>query len=273
VTARASLATAALAAGLAAAGCAARAFVPPTGPSAPFPDYEQVFAQATVGCRGVRSFTAELSLSGRSGAARLRGRVLSGFASPASLRLEGVAPFGAPVFILAARPEESVLLLPREDRVIRGPSPAQILDALVGIDLGPDDLRSILIGCVAPEPKPLAGAQVGRWLVVDLGEQVKAYLRAGRAVPMIEAAQIGPFLVEYNRRASDFPERVRLRSAAGPGGPETDITVRISQLETNVTLGSEAFRVVIPASATPMTIDELRRAGPLGGQSDPGGGS
>jgi hypothetical protein len=35
-------------------------------------------------------------------------------------------------------------------------------------------------------------------------------------------------------------------------------------VEVNVAVPSEAFRVNVPASAAPITLEELRQAGPLG---------
>ena len=86
---------------------------------------------------------AELGLSGRAAGQRMRGRVLAGLV-PGALRLEGVAPFGAPVFILVADGERGTLLLSRDRRVVRDAAPEEILNALVGIRLGPDDLRAML---------------------------------------------------------------------------------------------------------------------------------
>src|SRR5687767_3361512 len=88
---------------LLASGCAARRIPIPTDPGSPLPDFAQVHAQLSAACSGVRTMTAELSLSGRAGSQTLRGRVVAGFERPDSMRLEGLAPFGAPVFILAAR--------------------------------------------------------------------------------------------------------------------------------------------------------------------------
>jgi hypothetical protein len=77
-------------------------------------------------CRGARTLTAELALSGTRADA-LRGRVVAGFERPASMRLEGVAPFGPPRFILVARGGEATLLLPRDERVVHGASPEDVL--------------------------------------------------------------------------------------------------------------------------------------------------
>src|SRR3954467_6548851 len=83
--------------------CGGRRIVFPTDTGAPLADFAAIHAQVSSACRGVRTLTAELSISGRAGSQRLRGRIVSGFARPASMRLEGVAPFGPPAFILVTR--------------------------------------------------------------------------------------------------------------------------------------------------------------------------
>ena len=135
-------------------GCAARGITLPTDPGVPFNDFAQVHEQLTEACRGVRTLTAELSLAGRAGSERLRGRVVAGFERPASMRLEGVAPFGPPAFILAARGDMAILLLPRDDRVLKGERAEDMLGALTGVALAPADLQAILTGCVTADPKP-----------------------------------------------------------------------------------------------------------------------
>ena len=47
--------------------------------------------------------------------------------------------------------------------------------------------------------------------------------------------------------------------------PATDLTLRLSQVDINVPLDADVFQVDVPTDATPLTLDELRRAGPLGG--------
>jgi hypothetical protein len=39
---------------------------------------------------------------------------------------------------------------------------------------------------------------------------------------------------------------------------------RLSEVEVNPTLDPQTFQQQVPAEATPLTIDELRKAGPLG---------
>ena len=42
-----------------------------------------------------------------------------------------------------------------------------------------------------------------------------------------------------------------------------DLTARLSQIETNVDLEKAAFTVDVPRGALPITLEELRDAGPL----------
>ena len=90
----------------------------PGGTGTPAQDFAPAYAQARAACDSVRTMQAELGLSGRAAGQRMRGRVLAGLV-PGALRLEGVAPFGAPVFILVADGTRGTLLLSRERRVVR----------------------------------------------------------------------------------------------------------------------------------------------------------
>jgi hypothetical protein len=58
---------------------------------------------------------------------------------------------------------------------------------------------------------------------------------------------------------------VRLRERATAAGAEslTDLTLRVSQRDVNVTLPSEAFEITLPPGTRSMTLDELRGRGPL----------
>jgi hypothetical protein len=77
------------------------------------------------------------------------------------------------------------------------------------------------------------------------------------------AAARGPVEVRYSDFVQGLPSVVRLRSS-GSTGQATDLTVRLSQVDINQPLGSDVFQVDIPTDAKPLTLDELRQAGPLG---------
>jgi hypothetical protein len=254
--------------GLALAGCAARTFTPPTDPGSPLPDLAQLQSQLFRECGGVRTLQAELNLSGRAGQETLRGRVHAGFSRPASMRLEGVGPFGGAVFILVTRGETATLLLSREDRVLRGARPEEILGRLIGVSLAPADLLAILTGCVMPSPRVSAGRLHANGMAsLDLEGGATLYLRRPASVWLPVAARRNGWTIEYPAMGGAFPAAVRLRSSVqGAGdGPAVDMTARLAQIETNSDLDAGVFDVVVPASAMPMTLDELREVGPLRG--------
>lgn len=224
-----------------------------------------MYRAATTACAGVRTMTAELALSGRAGGRALRGRAIAGFELPASMRLEGVAPFGPPAFILAGRGDAATLLLPRDNRVLRRARPDEILGALTGVALSPADLQAILTGCVVATP----GATGGRvhqngWASIDLAGGATLYFERQGSGWQRRAARRPGWQIEYAEWQGAFPQTVRLRSLSP--AVDVDLTATLSQLETNVTLDPAAFTVNVPASALELTLAELRDAGPLRAQ-------
>jgi outer membrane lipoprotein-sorting protein len=247
-------------------GCGAKHFEPPSGAGTPFPDFAAALDQAREHCRGVKTMRLTLSLSGRAGSTKLRGRVDAGLASPAEIRLEGRAPFGRPVFILVARDAKTATLwLPRDNRVLRDSAPAAIVEALAGVALGPDELRSVLAGCGFGTAPPSDARAYGDVAAVDAADGSTQYLRRTDTRWRLVASTRDSLTVEYRDFTAAGPATVRMsRSLPGSSGSPTDLTVKLSDVELNVPLEAEVFRVDVPPDADPLTLEELRRAGPLG---------
>lgn len=242
-------------------GCAPKRIALPTDPGAPLPDFAQIHEQVSSQCRGARTVTAELALSGRAGDQKLRGRVVFGFERPDAMRLEGVAPFGSPAFILVARDGEATLLLPRDERVVRGAAPESVLGALTGVTLSPADLGALVTGCVVANPRPIAGhLHTNGWASIDLDGGASIFLQRAQDGWHVRAARRGEWEVEYPEWQGRFPTSVRLRSDARAS---VDVTAAISQLEVNVDVPASAFTVTIPPGVRALSIDELRANGPL----------
>ena len=117
------------------ASCAAPLMKLPAGAGVPAADAAGALAQATAACRGIKTLTAEIAITGSAGGHRVRGRLLAGVAAPASVRLEFVAPFGPPLFIFAATGSDATLVLPRDERVVEHGDPAVVLNAVAGVPL------------------------------------------------------------------------------------------------------------------------------------------
>jgi outer membrane biogenesis lipoprotein LolB len=247
--------------------CAAKAPPRPVGTPTPDPTAADAFLAATAACKGFRSIEGELSLSGRAAGERVRGRILTGLESGGAVRLEAVAPFGAPFFVLAGRSERATLVLPRERRVLTDTGVADVLERITGLALGAEDLRLILSGCLVEKAEPTDGRQWGsEWKAVTIGPNRVAYLRTSNGVPILTAADYGSWHVDYSAHAAGFPRVIRIRTAPGTRGPGEsgiDITARIEQLEVNTEINPRAWSVEVPSDADPMTLDELRSIAPL----------
>jgi hypothetical protein len=251
---------------VAVAGCAPLGRLAlPDGTGTPLTEPAPVLDEAIGHCGGLRTFTAEIRLSGRAAGQRLRVRLIAGLASPDGIRLEAVAPIGPPIFILASAGDRTTLLLPRDDRVLTGQAPAAILEALAGISITPPVLRSLLAGCPgAAVDRGDVRAIGGEWVVAATADGGTAYVHRVNGRWRLAALRGSSLDVELGIGSNPQPAFVRLSSPAGrDGGASFDLVLRLEQVETNVAVPDEAFTVRVPADAVPMTLEELRQAGPL----------
>jgi hypothetical protein len=263
----AALAPTILLATIAATACGPRRIALPAGPGTPVADHAEAFATALIRCQDVRTLQAELGLSGSVGRQRVRGRVLAGLV-PGALRLEGVAPIGSPGFILVAEGSRGTLLLLRDRRVLRDAPAADILNALVGIALGPDDLRAVLSGCVKASRAASGARQYGPdWMAVDLASGGTIYLRRQDRAWRVVAGRYSGLEIEYSRfsREPSLPSQILIRSSPAAGDATVTLSVGVSQAEVNGELPRDQLVAVrIPSGLSPISLQELRDAGPLG---------
>lgn len=246
---------AALALGVTLAACAARGPARPAGTATDDPSALAALEAVTAHCRPLRTATTEIRLNGKAGAARVRARLLAGFAEPASVRLEALAPFGGPALVLASDGTATTVLFPREKQVLREAPVASVLDALTGLALDAADLRRMIFGCLAPAAG--RGRAYGQgWQSVEEGD-TRLFLRGG----VLVAADYRGWQIDYTLPQGGIARQVRVRrtTAAGP----IDLTAALGDVATNVELDPRAFAVDVPADATPISLDDLRRASPL----------
>lgn len=242
------------------ASCGARVPARPAGPATPDPTAVEAFTRATQQCAGLKTLTAELRLSGRAGEERLRGTLHAGLQAPGALRVEALAPFGQPFFVLAGRANRATLLLPRDQQVLPDAPVPDVLARLTGLKLSATDLRLILSGCLSEGTPPANGRAFDRdWRAVDLDSGVVAYVRSVGGAPTVVAADHGEWRVDYAMHRSGFPREVRIRSVAG----DVDMTAALEQVEVNTAIDPRAFEVQVPEDAAPITLDHLRSVVPL----------
>jgi hypothetical protein len=249
--------------------CGASLQTLPAGTGSPAADAVAALKQALTACGLVTSISAELAVSGRANGQRFRGRVLAALAAPASVYLDAAAPFGASIFIYAAHHADATLVLPRDARVLRHGDPAAVLEAVTGVPLGPADLRMTLTGCLAAADG--AGRQFGEsWRSVTDADHEAWLHRQSRDTPWRlvavvhrPAGEVG-WRVDYSDFQDDLPGTVRLVSA---DGRRFDLRLGLSQVELNAPIDPDVFDIKVPTPAQPITLEELRRSGPMAAPS------
>lgn len=238
----------------------------PAGPRMPATDAAVVIDQATAACRTISTITLEMSVRGSVGGQRLRGRLSAGLSKPASARLEAVASFGQPAFFFVATNADATIYIPRDQRVAHG-RPDALLEAVAGVPLDASALRTVITGCAA---MPDAGAMqaIGEdWRVTTDGSD-EIYLRREQATrswrlsATLRGGAAG-WRADYSNFERGLPRTIRLVSM--PSG-RFDLQLELSQIELNTTLGPDAFQLQVPSSTEIISVDELRRSGPLGGK-------
>lgn len=247
-----------------ATACAPAILTLPSGPSAPLDDPAPA-AAALAHCTTPLTLSAEIGLSGKVGRQRLRGTLHAGLAPPDALRLEAIAPFGGPLFVLAGRGGTATLLLPREQHVLRDAPVGDVLAALAGLDLQPADLRAWIDGCPSSAPAIERPRRVGSdWIAGEVSERRTIWLRREAASTYrLVAVLDGPLTVELADHAGAAPGRLRIRRTAVAGLPLLDLRLALREVDRGVDLADEAFVVDVPEGTEAITIEDLRASGPL----------
>jgi hypothetical protein len=209
--------------------------------------------------------TAQVAVSGKVGGHRMRARLTVGLAEPAAAYIEAPAPFGAPIFVFAAVDNDATLLLPRDRRVLEHGRPAAVLEAIAGVPLSPDGLRMVLTGCAADgDARRRATAPDSRWRVFPGSDELYVHrdreADPWRLVVVMHRRPAPEWRAEYRDFVGNLPRSIHLVSAEAG---RFDLQLMLSDVEMNVPIDADTFRVPIPADSTPLTIEELRDAGPL----------
>jgi hypothetical protein len=221
-------------------GLGACATAPPAAPLAP-----EVEAQRARLEDAWRSFVdlrtlAEISIRQGDRSQRFAGALL--LKAPAGLRFEALSPFGPPLLVVAARPEQVTIWEVARNRAYLLPSTPDANRRWLGLALSTEDLVALLAGHVRPLRAPRSGALVppdetGPSLRLTGAEGTqRIWLDApGRPLKVEWTEGKNPMRVTFTRTESDpsagvVPKTIRLVTL--DGRLEVSVTYREPAVDT-----------------------------------------
>ena len=244
----------------------------PSGVSVSVAEHEVIWNDLSKPCRSVQSADLVVVFRGFSGERSFRRtRARAAVKRPGFLRLEGMAPFGAPAFILIAKPDDATLLLPRERQVVRDASASDLLSALSGLSLEPGDVHALLTGCVVQNGVSLSARTYGDdWIAIDLSGGATVYSRRSGINPVISMGTVGDLVVKYSEHVRGLPRKLRVQTVSPIS--LTDLTIELTQVNVNTVINPEAFDVSVPPTFSPVAFADFQRQSPTEDQSLTTGG-
>jgi hypothetical protein len=227
----------------------------PAGAGVPASDGSMAWSDAAAACRDVKTYVADLHVKGRVEGTRFPEILIGTQLTPTRVGLSAVA--GSTIIFQLVGTESSATLHWRDgNRVLTAPA-ADIIEAVVGLRVGPAALMSIAGGCGSPGVTFQSAERFDERLIVTLDAGRAELVHDGRwRIRAEEARGIG---VRYDSFTGPLPRSWRLWSG-DVAAPAADLDVRASSPDARPgELGAEAFPPLNPAGADPMTLDELRR--------------
>jgi hypothetical protein len=241
---------------LLASACAAHIFVPPAGAGASAPEAARAWTEATRSCADVHNASGTLRVALRRGRLRSTSRVVSvTVTSAGGIRLED-----STAFLLAGTSARTQLLL-RQDRRLVTARADDIVDALVGVKLGPERLLAILSGCAttsSASARADGAARFGAEIAMPVDDG-RVFLQARDGRWRVVAADLGGLIVEFRAFEGDWPLAWRAAPAAtAAGGEPVILDVGVEGRDVNAAAIDPKTFELNPADATPMTLEGLR---------------
>jgi hypothetical protein len=243
--------------------CAARVFVPPPGPGAPAPEGPAAWAEATSACRDIKDASGTLRVSVRQGRLRSTG-IDVGFVVTADgkVRLED-----STAFTLAGTATQAQLWLRQDNRIVKGRAD-EIVDAFIGVRLGPERLLAVVTGCHTTDvssARPQSAVRYDKRIAVPVSDGT-VYLQKKDGRWRTSEGVGEDITVEYKQFSGYWPSNW-LASPAKTSADPIFIEVSVEDPEMNKGSINPLTFQVAATGAVLMSLEELRASGPLRGRT------
>ena len=234
--------------------------MPPAGAGAPFPEAAAAWTDAARACRSASTYAATIHVHGHAGPDRLNATMIGLVTGADEISLTVPVIFGAPAFVLGGTATTATLWLPHDHRVVVARAD-EIVEALTGLRLTPRALLAIFTGCVGQSQTMVESARYDR-LGAITSDDARVFVERDAGGWHITRGVTAGLIVEYRDIQAEWPRSLRVTTPPDRT-PAVDLTMTLEQIEVNVTHPPRDFVVSYARDAVPMTLEDLRAAGPL----------
>lgn len=242
---------------LAASACSRRPVVAPAPIPLPSQEAERLLGELEKAQQSTARYQAILNVRGEGPEGRFRATEIVVFERPDRIRFELLATFGSSRWIAVTEEGQITVLFPRSREYLRESASEDVVSALLGVRLSPDDVMAILAG----SGLPLSGAEPAR--AERIGERVHIVLSSqdsDGASLEVEQGQVreaeGPhyrvrYPTDWKENGRTAPEQIEIAS------DRIEATLTVEELDINIQLDPEAFTIDLPEGATRLGVAQI----------------
>ena len=232
-----------------------------TGPAVPLPNEEAVrlLDDLESSQQSIVRYQAVLKVRGEGPEGRFSATELVVFERPGRVRVELLATFGASRWIAVTDGGEITVLFPRSREYLQESAVEDVVSALLGIRLRPEEVMAILAGSGLPlgEANPARAERVGEGVRVVLsgelpdGPDERVDIERGQVREAVGSRYRVVYPTDWKQMGRTAPERIELAS------DQIEISLTVEDLDINVRLDPEAFTISIPEGAARLGVAEI----------------
>lgn len=200
----------------------------------------------------VLRYQAVLRVRGKGPEGRFSASQVLIFERPQNVRVELLGAFGSTRWVAVTSGVEILVWFPGRREFLQETRVGDVVGVLLGIELSPEEVMAVLSGTGLPlrGERALSAVRQGDITRIELkdamleleGEQVKTATCANYRVS---------YPTRWKATGRQVPDRVELKT------DRIEATLRIEDLDVNVPLHPQAFRIKLPEDAERLELDQI----------------
>jgi len=232
-----------------------------TGPVVPVPAEEaaRLLDVLESDQQAIARYQAVLKVRGEGPEGRFSVTELVAFERPDRVRVELLATFGASRWIAVTDRGEITVLFPRSREYLQESAVEDVVSALFGIRLRPEEVMSVLAGSGLPlgDAEPARAERIGERVRIVVGSdgpgaRVESVdVEGGQVREAVGSRYRVSYPTDWKARGRTAPDQIEIES------DRIQASLTVEALDVNVKLEPEAFIISLPEGAARLGVAEI----------------